>query len=521
MIKRTGVVLLLTGCLTGCVQGVSAPPASASAICTVAGAISGLLGKACGVVSGPVGKVAGKLLGGGGGGGGGGGSSVSARAGLAAAGLWAFVGARFALKETSAVLGESTSPQLGSTWFSASYWRMTAISALLTVPFLCAAAIQALMRSDLAMLARAAFGYLPLAALAIAIAAPLTTLLLSGSDEMSRLVASATGTSSAHLLRGAGLIAGFASLSRASAFFTFVVSNLTIAGALALWLELLVREAAVYVIVLMLPLAFAAMVWPARRTWAIRALELLVALILSKFAIVAVLTLGGAALNRIGHFGIGAAIAGIALLMLAAFAPWALLRLLPLSELAGGVASGLRREAVASGGAMTASVSGTLSPGAGYSEASGGSSFGAPTLMEDVNRRARSAPGDDDSAVLAAGGGTLGAPTRNGASAGDAGGSGGGAPPASNGSAPAADGSAPAGSAPAADGSGRAANGSAPAPMSATGPGPNIPGLANIGDRPLSIEDPAGWPSAFPPAAEPTPGEDADPLPERQTRDGE
>ena len=62
---------------------------------------------------------------------------------------------------------------------------MTAISALLTLPFLCAAAIQALMRSDLAMLARAAFGYLPLAALAIAIAAPLTTLLLAGSDEMS------------------------------------------------------------------------------------------------------------------------------------------------------------------------------------------------------------------------------------------------------------------------------------------------------------------------------------------------
>ena len=56
------------------------------------------------------------------------------------------------------------------------------------------------------------------------------------------------------------------------------------------------REAAVYVIVLMLPLAFAAMVWPARRIWAIRAIELLVALILSKFAIVAVLSLGGAAL---------------------------------------------------------------------------------------------------------------------------------------------------------------------------------------------------------------------------------
>ena len=47
----------------------------------------------------------------------------------------------------------------------------------------------------------------------------------------------------------------------------------------------------------MLPLAFAALVWPARRIWAIRAVEVLVALILSKFVIVAVLSLGGAALG--------------------------------------------------------------------------------------------------------------------------------------------------------------------------------------------------------------------------------
>ncbi len=61
---------------------------------------------------------------------------------------------------------------------------------------------------------------------------------------------------------------------------------------------MLIREAAVYVVVLMLPLAFAAFVWPARRIWAIRAVELLIALILSKFAVVAVLSLAGAAYGR-------------------------------------------------------------------------------------------------------------------------------------------------------------------------------------------------------------------------------
>src|SRR6202035_3766076 len=117
----------------------------------------------------------------------GGGSAASKAAhavGLAAIGAWAVQGAKFALSGTSTVLAETTSPQLRSTWFSATYWRMTAIAALLTLPFLFAAGVEARMRADLAMLARAAFGYLPLAMLAIAIAAPLTMLLLAASDEM-------------------------------------------------------------------------------------------------------------------------------------------------------------------------------------------------------------------------------------------------------------------------------------------------------------------------------------------------
>jgi hypothetical protein len=77
--------------------------------------------------------------------------------------------------------------------------------------------------------------------------------------------------------------------------------------------------------------------------WAVRAVELLVALILSKFAIVAVLALGGAAL---GHTVVPSAtqfLEGTTLVMLAAFSPWALLRLLPLHELAGGL-QGLRSQ---------------------------------------------------------------------------------------------------------------------------------------------------------------------------------
>jgi hypothetical protein len=339
----------------------AAAPAPASAlnpvkpICAVGGWFSGIVGKVCTVAQHP-GRIvsAGKKLAGGHvggavktalGDGGGGGSTASTAIGLAAIGAWVLGGAKFALHETAKVLAATTRPQLQSTWFSSAYWRMAGVAALLTLPFLFAAAVQAVMRSDLSLLARATLGYLPLALLAVSVAAPLTTLLLAASDEMSAIVSSAAGNAGGHFLDRASLTIGSLTLLSGSPFLAFLVGLLTAAGTLALWIELLMREAAVYVIVLMLPLVFSALVWPARRVWAIRTVEMLIALILSKFAIVAVLALGGAAMSQsVGHSVTGF-LAGIVLVVLAAFAPWALVRLMPLSELASGAAGSLRPEA--------------------------------------------------------------------------------------------------------------------------------------------------------------------------------
>ena len=271
------------------------------------------------------------------------GSSVVSLA-LTAASASVLGAAKFALNETGKVLGSTTSPQLRSTWFSGTYWRMAGISAVLTLPFLFAAAVQALLRTDLSLLARAAFMHLPLAMLVVSIAAPMTMLLLAASDEMSAIVSSAAGDESAHFLNAAALTVGGLS-AIGSPFLAILIGLFTVAGAIVLWIELLMRETAVYVIVLMLPLAFAAFVWPARRVWAIRTLELLGALILSKFAIVAVLSLGGAALgSALGHPSVANWLAGLVLVLMAAFMPWALLRLVPLAEVAGSAAGPLRRE---------------------------------------------------------------------------------------------------------------------------------------------------------------------------------
>ncbi len=366
---RTACVAAAVVLITTCAFAAAPPTASANPLCTAAGMVSGVAGKACDlaaharkVVS--VGK---KLLGGhlggavrsvfsGGGGNGGGdsadaetagaggGAGVSTAIGLAAIGAWILGGAKFALHETATVLGQTTTPQLRSTWFSSTYWRMTAIAAVLTLPFLFAAAIQALLRSDLMLLGQAAFCYLPVAMLAVSIAAPLTMLVLAASDELSAFVASAAGQAGVRFLDQGAVVLGGVTVITGSPFIAFLVGVLTAGAALVLWLELLMREAAIYVIVLMLPVVFSAFVWPARRIWAIRSLEVLLALVLSKFAIVAVLSLGGAALTGSSLHAVTEALAGIVLLAMGAFAPWALLRLVPLAELASGAAGALRAE---------------------------------------------------------------------------------------------------------------------------------------------------------------------------------
>jgi hypothetical protein len=332
----------------------SAAPATASAsvggtVCSLAGWFSGLLSKTCTLAT-HAGRVlnAGKKLAGGHVGGaigallGGTSQKVARAAAITAVAAGVVAGAQVAMKLTVSAVNTSTTPNLGAVWFSSSYWRMAAVAALLTLPFLCAAAIQAMLRSDLTLLLRSAFGYLPLGMLAVGVAAPVTGLLLTASDEMSSIVSSASGHAGAKFLGHVGALSALVSGASGTVFVSFFIALFTIAAAITLWLELLIRQAAVYVIVLMLPLFFAAMVWPARRIWAARAVELLIALILAKFAIVAVLGLGGAALGHTPLPGVGSLLAGTTLVLLAAFSPWAMLRLLPLHELAGAAVGGLR-----------------------------------------------------------------------------------------------------------------------------------------------------------------------------------
>jgi hypothetical protein len=170
----------------------------------------------------------------------------------------------------------------------------------------------------------------------------LTALLLALTDVLSTLLADAAGGGPGTLLSRAALAAGTGAIAL-SPFVACFVAILTVAGAVVLWLEMFMREAAVYVVVLLLPFTFSAFVWPARRVWALRAAELLVALVLCKLVIVAVLTLGAAAFAHSAT--VTGTLTGLVLLILGVFAPWAMVRLVPFAELADGAVSRIRQEA--------------------------------------------------------------------------------------------------------------------------------------------------------------------------------
>lgn len=307
------------------------------------------------------------------------GAGTLAGAGLGAIDSWVLTGAGAALTATATAISQTTAPRLQSTWFSSSYWHVAGLATLLTLPFLFAAAVQALLRSDLALLLRSAFCYLPLAMVGLSLAAPLTMLLLSATDELCAAVSPAGETGGAHFLSSAALAATGISSFDGSDFLAFVVGLFTVAAALALLLEMLIREAAVYIVVLMLPLAFAAMVWPARRIWAIRMLELLVSLILSKFAVVAVLALGGAAYGD-GTSDPSRLLTAMALVLLSTFAPWAMLRLIPFTEIAAGA-----------GGALRSEVPRLRSTAAGATELGGLAAEWLPSVISSMREHAHDA----------------------------------------------------------------------------------------------------------------------------------
>jgi hypothetical protein len=214
-------------------------------------------------------------------------------------------------------------------WFASVSHLLFPIEELVLAPLLFAATIGAVLRQDMRRLARAWGVCLPVSLLSGYVIVGLAQRGLQVTDAISQLVQSQVEPNLQKDFLDA-ITLGITSSVNAGPLGA-LVSLLVLIGGILIWLELALRSAAIELAVFFMPLALAGLVWPATAHWAKRLAEVLGALLLAKPVIVGAMCLGANALTS-ADAGAGSVVTGSAILLLAAFAPVALLKLVPMAE---------------------------------------------------------------------------------------------------------------------------------------------------------------------------------------------
>ena len=188
--------------------------------------------------------------------------------------------------------------------------------------------------------------------------------------------------------------------------FVIIFAVLYIIAAVFLCFELFVRSSLIYLVVMFAPLAIATRIWGPTRSYARRATETAVALIFSKLAIAVTLATGASLMAGAAEDGGNVAmIQGSAILLLAAFMPFGLMRVIPMME--GAIAGeGVARTmgAKAAGGGIAA-AGGVQLAGKGLSKAIGSKS------SQSASAKSGSTPHDSGVGGAGGDGGGHGGPT--------------------------------------------------------------------------------------------------------------
>jgi hypothetical protein len=259
--------------------------------------------------------------------------------GVAAGGAWM-------MRKTARVIQRTTTPVLSARWFQERYREMRRVAVLFAVLAFLSGVIGAMVARDGVAMFKTVFVRLPLAFGLTAVLAVIAQMGVEAADSITAGFAQDFTTDVGDILRvGAkGMISLTAHTAGAGgagmvvpAIITIMVGLFSIATAFVLWLELLVRDAGIYVVVFLSPLVLAAMIWERCVPLLTRTLWVLTALILSKPLIVALMSLASAGLAYgVPDQGLSLVLPVLVLMMLACLTPFALLGLVPLLEGIGG-----------------------------------------------------------------------------------------------------------------------------------------------------------------------------------------
>jgi hypothetical protein len=243
----------------------------------------------------------------------------------------AFVSAADSVVETSlAALDATTGVNLTAAWFRDNLGVMTAVTLPVVVGLFVLQVITSVVRREPGGLARAGVGAAK-ATIGAVLAIGVTQAALLATDGICQAIAHAAGTTIEDAARRFLQLTWLASPA-ASPALQMLLGLAVIVGSILLWGVLLFRKAAILLVAVFAPVAFAGSVWDHTRIWVRRWIEVVAALVLSKIVIVVVFVLGASAFGRpVAEAGGSAAsvagslsdlLVGLLLLSIAVLSPW-------------------------------------------------------------------------------------------------------------------------------------------------------------------------------------------------------
>ena len=334
---------------------------------------------------------------------------------------WVLGAVEFFVNGALDFLRSSARPDVEAAWFAgpgSPYAAVRNIAGVLLVGFVFLGLLQGLVQADPAGMLRRIAGNLPVAVAGMIVTTAVVGRLLELTDALSDAVLSSSNEQALHFLSGFG--ANVTSVT--SGFAAVLLGLVAVVAALLLWIELIVRSSLVYLLVAISPLGFAATLWPSARGFLRKTVEILLAVILSKFVIAVALAIGVAALGGAGSTGAGASapaaagaglgtlLVGAVLLGLAAFSPFIVLKLIPVAEgalLAHGISRGPARAAQT--GVSTYSSTRMISRLSGPSGAQSGAGVGQTVAGPSASGAGGAAAGSAVAAPVAIGAAAIGA----------------------------------------------------------------------------------------------------------------
>ena len=231
-------------------------------------------------------------------------------------------------------LNATTTASTTQTWFAgpgSPYDTVRAVAGVLLVMFTLLSILTSLVRGDTGSMIRQVTFAAPVAVIAMIACPRVVAQLVSIVDDLSATVLGGQQGAATKFLSGFGAAAAVAS---SGGFAAVAVGLLAVIAAVAMWAELVVRTALIFLLVALSPLLFAASVWPPCRHLLRRLAELLIAVIVAKLVIAVTLAVGAAALGGAGSTSgvegqLATLLIGTVVIALGAFSPFIVLRLIP------------------------------------------------------------------------------------------------------------------------------------------------------------------------------------------------